>query len=154
MLLRLSSTFVAIICLAGVASQPVLAENFHLNDIEFIFGKSITTTSNFNAISILSNQEMIEIDAEGLIKTFKRVGEAWKTGRTLSRPEAERRVRKGGDVWVERRADAVGLARGASDGRGKIVRERHDNRGTGHSHIHPFPRENRGHVVYGFPKPK
>lgn len=71
--------------------------------------------------------------------------------RTVSQAAATSVVRGGGSVLAANRQQAAQIARAASNGGARPIREYHAGPGARYTHYHPNPR-NGGHVWYGQPR--
>lgn len=131
----------ALLFLIGFVTKSASAADFNKENIDFIF-------KNSDELTILSNQEMDETKAGWIWSAYKKSNKLYR-GRKITYREAERIVRRGDDVYTDRRQDARKIADRSDGGRSRPIRDSAHERGTGHSHYHTHPRDDTGHVIYG-----
>ena len=142
--------FFAFLVSVALIASPLAAEGLNSSDLNFAFGKSDAQAPQLSSdLSIMTDQQMSETEGELIHVVIIHAGRAIAT-RHVSKKVATSIVKKGGNVIVKNRSEAKQIAKAASKGKpNKVIREKHTNRGTGHSHYHTNPRGAGGHVLYG-----
>ena len=140
--------FFAFLVSVALIASPLAAEGLNSSDLNFAFGESQVSQLSSD-LSTMTNQQMSETEGELIHVVIIHAGRAIAT-RHVSKKVATSIVKKGGNVIVKNRSEAKQIAKAASKGKpNKVIREKHTNRGTGHSHYHTNPRGAGGHVLYG-----
>jgi len=137
--------------------QASMAQGLSSSDMNFAFGGNTATGTqevhrSTPAPQMLRPEEMAQIEGEAPpIIAGAIVAGKWVASRVVSQRAATSVVRKGGDVMVGTRQQATQIARAASNGQARPIREFHPGSGQRFSHVHPNPRTG-GHVFYGRPR--